>query len=149
MLRICAATLVALVLVPVEFHAVSPRSMSMVLPVGPTMSWESPCSTSNQYTLSSPWRQVPEVEQDGAAARSDRPMRRRLMVVRLPGGRRGGGGRWAARIVVERSVSRVPGAGQFPVLRATVTGGLPGAAGCSPPRGGAAHPGPAGVTLEA
>src|SRR6478672_10110220 len=107
MLRICAATLVALVLVPVEFHAVSPRSMSMVLPVGPTMSWESPCSTSNQYTLSAPWRQVPEVEQDGAAAsalgasaapvvlmraaaRSDRPMRRRLMVVRLPGGRRGG-----------------------------------------------------------
>src|SRR6478672_11155005 len=117
MLRICAATRVALVVVPVEFHAVSPRSMSMVLPVGPTMSWESPCSTSNQYTLSSPWRQVPEVEQDGAAAsalggggarvvlmraagRGDGPRRRRLMGGRLRGGRGGGGGRWAARIVV-------------------------------------------------
>jgi hypothetical protein len=32
----------------VEFQAVSPRSISSVRPVGPTISCESPCSTSNQ-----------------------------------------------------------------------------------------------------
>jgi hypothetical protein len=38
----------AFVFVPVEFQAVSPRSISSVFPVGPTISCASPCSTSNQ-----------------------------------------------------------------------------------------------------
>ena len=35
-------------LAPVVFQAVSPRSIKSVLPVGPTINWLSPCSTSNQ-----------------------------------------------------------------------------------------------------
>jgi hypothetical protein len=45
---IAVATRVALVLAPVVLKEVSPRSISSVLPVGPTISWLSPCSTSNQ-----------------------------------------------------------------------------------------------------